>query len=298
MSDNSKCAILVPVAQYIEPATEAALNEMQRRGYVVPTIRGGSAIDLVRSCLATQAYIDGFEETMWIDADIEFQPDQVEQLRSLDLPFSAGAYTTKGTGAFAGKLKPGRRVKFGRDGGVTDAFELVGMGFTHVRRCVYEKVAEGLPACNGGYFGKRVAPLFLPMTVPDGDVQCYLPEDYAFCYRATQAGFPPVVDTRIKLGHVGKKAWTWDDLVPQAKLDAAEVEQNLLGHIRLVGGNVVGIGREELQAELENLRAQIERHRADMEQVFDVRAAEEAKDKYRTTCGAYQMVEHLLKRLA
>ena len=41
---------------------------------------------MIRNRLATEALADGFEELMWIDADIAFDPRSVDRLRSHNLP--------------------------------------------------------------------------------------------------------------------------------------------------------------------------------------------------------------------
>ncbi len=43
--------------------------------------------------MATDALAAGFQETFWIDADIEFHPDAIERLRSYNLPIVSGVYT-------------------------------------------------------------------------------------------------------------------------------------------------------------------------------------------------------------
>jgi hypothetical protein len=50
---------------------------------------------------------DGFEETMWIDADVVFDPDDVET-RAHGLPMVAGLYPKKTANQFACKFKAGR----------------------------------------------------------------------------------------------------------------------------------------------------------------------------------------------
>src|SRR5262245_57019935 len=56
---------------------------------------GGSQIDTVRNRLASEALAEGFEELMWIDADIAFHPASVERLRAHGLPIVCGLYPTK-----------------------------------------------------------------------------------------------------------------------------------------------------------------------------------------------------------
>jgi hypothetical protein len=93
--DPSKCVILVPVDANIEPACEAALVELAHRGYTVRRVYGYAAIDQARNEMAAAALADGFEETVWIDSDISFEPDAVERLRSHGLPIVCGIYARK-----------------------------------------------------------------------------------------------------------------------------------------------------------------------------------------------------------
>jgi len=82
----SRCIILVPVAGAIDPGCEDALRELERRGYAVWRVRGYSAIDAARNQMASDALAQGFDELMWIDSDIVFDPDDVDKLRRHDLP--------------------------------------------------------------------------------------------------------------------------------------------------------------------------------------------------------------------
>ena len=53
---------------------------------------------ILHNQLATDALMQGFEETMWIDSDVAFSPDDVQQLRDHDLPITCGIYPKKGSG--------------------------------------------------------------------------------------------------------------------------------------------------------------------------------------------------------
>lgn len=46
--------------------------------------------------MASDAMRDEFAETLWIDSDVGFEPDDVEQLQKLDLLLSCGIYPRKG----------------------------------------------------------------------------------------------------------------------------------------------------------------------------------------------------------
>jgi hypothetical protein len=211
-ADRRKCVILVPFATHIHPECDDALRELERRGYPVRRVGGYAAIDQGRNQMATDALRDGFEETMWIDADIGFHPDCIDRLRAHSLPIVAGIYPQKAKRALACHVLEGSpSITFGQAGGL---FELlyVATGFLLVRREVYLKVQEHcrLPACNE-QFGQPMIPFFQPMVCPTGSGHWYLAEDYAFCQRAREAGFRIFGDTTIRLSHLGTYAYGWED---------------------------------------------------------------------------------------
>ncbi|MCX7417926.1 MAG: hypothetical protein NT013_00100 [Planctomycetia bacterium] len=103
----SKCVVLVPAFSHIEPVCELALRELEARGYVVRRAFGYAAIDYGRSVMASAALNDGFEQLLWIDADMSFNPDFVDQLRQHQLPVVTGIAVKKGARALACELLPG-----------------------------------------------------------------------------------------------------------------------------------------------------------------------------------------------
>ena len=94
--DPKRCAILVPFGTSILPPCERALEELERRGYDVRRVGGYAAIDQGRNQMATDALLDGYEETMWIDSDVDFHPDSVDRLRSHGLPIVCGNLSPEG----------------------------------------------------------------------------------------------------------------------------------------------------------------------------------------------------------
>ncbi|WP_345497991.1 DUF707 domain-containing protein [Nocardia callitridis] len=210
--DPSRCVVLVPVADNIEPDCARALFELEQLGYPVWRVFGASAIDQVRGQMATDALAAGFEELMWIDADISFPVDAVEQLRRFDLPIVCAVYTKKGQRELVAHLEPGtEKLTFGVGGGLTK-IKYGATGFLLTKREVYEKIQADhqLPTCNK-QFGRPMVPYFLPMAVPDGENHWYLGEDYAFCERARRSGFDIMADTTIRLGHIGRQSFGWED---------------------------------------------------------------------------------------
>jgi hypothetical protein len=212
MSAASRCVVLVPVGGAIDPGCDEALGELERRGYPVWRVRGYSAIDAARNQMATDALAQGFDELMWIDADVVFRPDDVDRLRGHGLPLVCGLYAKKSRREFACHFLPGTtEVLFGPDGGVIEIL-YCGFGFTLTRRELYETMRRQLrlPECNQR-FGSLLVPYFAPLVVQDGAGAWYLAEDYAFCERARQCGARVMADMTVRLWHVGSYRFSWED---------------------------------------------------------------------------------------
>lgn len=210
--DPGRCVVLVPYGGYVHPPCDAALRELERRGYPVRRVGGYAAIDQGRNQMAADALVDGFEETMWIDSDVDFHPDSVEQLRAHGLPLVSAVYAQKGRRALASHVLPGTpKLVFGQGGGLVE-FLYAATGFLHVRREVYLRVQRHarLPVANER-FGAPTIPFFQPTVHPIEDGHWYLAEDYAFSERVRAAGYRVMVDTTIRLWHLGGYPYGWED---------------------------------------------------------------------------------------
>jgi hypothetical protein len=210
--DPGRCVVLVPYLGFIHPPCENGLRELEKRGYVVRRAGGFSAIDQGRNQLATDALVDGFEETMWIDSDLEFSADAVDRLRSHALPITCGIYPQKGRRALACHVLPGSsQLVFGKQGGLQEML-YAGAGFLHVRREVYLAIQYGLPLpVTNERFGSPSIPFFHSIVHPVEDGLWYLAEDYSFCERARRCGFRVVADTTVRLWHHGTYPYGWED---------------------------------------------------------------------------------------
>lgn len=210
--DPARCVVLVPFTGSIYPQCENGLRELEKRGYTVRRVGGFSAIDQGRNQLATDALIDGFEETMWIDSDMDFHPDSVEQLRAHGLPITCGLYAQKRFRALSSHVLLGTpKITFGQRGGLHEML-YAATGFLLVRREVYLKIQYqlSLPIANERFGGKMI-PFFYPLVHPCEDGHWYLAEDFAFSERARQCGFKIVADTSIRLWHIGQYAYGWEE---------------------------------------------------------------------------------------
>ena len=168
-----------------------------------------------RSQMASEALAEGYDEQMWIDADVGFSADDVDRLRAHTASFVCGIYPKRGTPELACHTKPDtHELVFGEQGGLIE-IKYVGMGFCLIRREVFDdiRVKHALPTC-GARQKMPFVPYFLPMVVPHEDAPTdswYLAEDYAFCERARTAGHPVMADTRVRLFHVGRYGYSWED---------------------------------------------------------------------------------------
>lgn len=215
MADNRKCIILMPVGSNIERPTEASIMMLKDRGYSVMIRYDVSDINKTRSYMATKALSDGYEELMWIDSDVVFDPDSVDVLRSHDLPITCGLYCLKRKeGGIAGTLRHDcEKMTFGPRGGLVE-MRHAATGFLHTRREVYESIENKfkLPMCDNGDDLGYITPYFYPMLVHDGEKYRYLGEDISFCERVNQAEYKIYADTTIRLIHIGKYGYSWEDM--------------------------------------------------------------------------------------
>jgi hypothetical protein len=212
VQQRKKCIVLVPAYGPIEPGCEQALHELERRGYPTRRVYGYSDIALGRCELASEAYEEGYEEFLWVDTDINFNPDDVEKIRSHGLPLCGGLYARKNGHGFAVMWRNTGveyQVTFGKDGGLIEV-DGVGCGFLHIRREVYTVIeGQGLSERCNRQFGKIFVTHYVPLVVDEPEGRRYMSEDYAFCWRARQAGFKIMVDTSINLLHVGPYGYDW-----------------------------------------------------------------------------------------
>ena len=197
-----ECVILVPCGEAIAVPCEQALRVLEERGYTVRRVRGFSQIDVARNCIASTAIQEGFAETLWIDSDMGFDPDDVEKLRAHQLPVVCGIYAKKGKREFTCKFLPDtRRIQFGKSGGLLEIM-YAATGFLYVKRQVYLDMQSKLklPVCNT-MFGESVTPWFQPMVRDYQNGHWYLSEDFAFSERIRQAGYKIFADTTVRLMH-------------------------------------------------------------------------------------------------
>lgn len=143
-------------------------------------VQGYAAIDQARNQLATDAMIDGFEETLWVNPDCLFHPDDVDRFRAWQLPVCTAAEVEQ---------LPATPIRSAATTGKLSAVNRVCPLLFHVRRQAFSDLQRrlALPVCNER-FQHPVIPYFRPMHAETSVGQVYLNDLEAFSQRLLQAG--------------------------------------------------------------------------------------------------------------
>lgn len=150
-------------------------------------IIGGTLIYVARDKLAGKAINEGYTHMLWLDSDMVFTPDLVEDLMFSGKDFVTGVYHSRHTpyvSCIFKSISLDSLERYDTDY-PKDTFEVAGCGFG----CVFINV-DILRAVNINY-----GTCFLPMKS--------FGEDLAFCKRATDLGYHIYCEPGAILGHVG-----------------------------------------------------------------------------------------------
>lgn len=164
------------------------------------TLGNDSLVTRARNvCVASFMETD-FERMMFIDADIEFTPEDVGILLQMDMPVCVGVYRMK---------KPGSKYAAWRDGELVDdldqfdrpiTVDYAGTGFMMIKREVFEEIRlahpewvyeEGQVGDCFGYFQDPIIDGF------------HCSEDYFFCKTWRDLGHEVWMHPKVRLVHHG-----------------------------------------------------------------------------------------------
>lgn len=208
----------------------------ERFGLTLRLLGGKSLITRARNTLVAN-FLDKKEAThlLFIDADIGFDPAQVERMLKFDADIVAGMYPTKAIdwdhieNRGLGSSEPLRTAglsyvgiphqgaeRMEREGFVSGIY--AGTGFMLIKRQTIETMIKAYPqlkyqGIHGGTGGIKESPssyyALFDCSI-DADTGKYLSEDYTFCQRWTAVGGEIWLDTVGKLTHVGFGVFTGD----------------------------------------------------------------------------------------
>jgi hypothetical protein len=196
----------------------------------ITTLRNESLVTRARNILTAMFLEDkSCTHLMFIDADIEFDPDAVIRMLAMDKDIIAGAYPKKtiNWGQVQNAVQSGKTEQiatYGADYAINlkadpetrrvkthmGAVEVLdaSTGFFIVKREVIERMVQEFPELHYKN-DSSIDPKFNPHCYAFWDTEIdpvdrrYLSEDYAFCRRWQRMGGEIWVDPNTKLNHVG-----------------------------------------------------------------------------------------------
>lgn len=186
-----KLLIAVPTLDFVHVAFMKSLinltNRLKDDGVDFDVeIKSGTLVYHARNLLATKARQEGYTHVLWLDSDMIFNDDLLDDLMFSEKDFVSCVYHARRephVSCLFKSVKPIERYR--KDEYTNGIFEIEACGFgcvlmtTEVIKAVFNK----FETC------------FLPTAE--------LGEDLAFCERARQCGFTLWADAGVRLGHVG-----------------------------------------------------------------------------------------------
>lgn len=195
-------------------ATQASLDVAGIEYRVIQHIND-SLIPRARNCLVARFMRDpelkDFDRFMFIDADMEFKPEDVAKLWNLSFNHDmvTACYPNKKDEGGTTAWKDGKLVNLDSLDGPTP-IDYAGTGFMMVKRSVFAAMQDAYPETRHmeGHVGEVYA-LFDTMVTEDEhwEDRWYVSEDYLFCQRWRALGGEIILDPSIRLGHVGRKVY-------------------------------------------------------------------------------------------
>lgn len=148
---------------------------------------------------------------MWVDADINFEPQSVLRMINHDVDIVCGLYPSKGLPIkYVMNTVPNPAI----NGSLVEV-STAGTGFMLIKRGLIEELIAAMPELKykdnlnfGAMYEKHMYALFDTMIDEHGN---YLSEDWTFCKRIREVLHKPVwVDTTVELDHIGTYTFKGD----------------------------------------------------------------------------------------
>ena len=183
----------------------------------VTTLRNESLITRARNILVAMFMETDCTHLMFIDSDIEFQPEDMLRALAYDKPIMAAAYPKKALPvqyAINFKFADLNTKKVRVENGAVEVLD-ASTGFFLIKREVIEKMMQAHPELHyrndsniDAKYNKYCYALF--DTILDPTDNRYLSEDYTFCRRWQALGGEIWLDPNTKLNHVGSYTFEGD----------------------------------------------------------------------------------------
>ena len=203
-------------------------------------IEGDALIDRSRARMATAFLKSDAESLIFLDDDVVYDPLDIRRLlfaqKKYDLDIVGGAYAIKDdqNPNFAIRTLGNGEFVFGSKGSIQEV-RYISSGCMAIKKRVFERmVTEGMVhLCHSE--SQAFYPFFIPMEQETTNGWINLSEDWAFTERARRLGFKVWIDSTIKLGHIGRKTYDWDDFLTEKKKKNDDFIYNV--EIKPISGN-------------------------------------------------------------
>tara|TARA_Y100000034_G_scaffold136800_2_gene215910 strand:+ start:7590 stop:8387 length:798 start_codon:yes stop_codon:yes gene_type:complete len=183
----------------------------------ITTLRNESLVTRARNILVAMFLESDCSHLMFIDADIEFNPESIVRLLAMDKDVAVGAYPKKTLPidyAMNFKFIDSAHKKVNVDKGAVEVLD-ASTGFFMIKREVLEKMMLNYPELHykndssiDPKFNKFCYAFF--DTGIDKRDNRYLSEDYFFCRKWQDIGGSIWLDPQTKLSHVGSYTFEGD----------------------------------------------------------------------------------------
>jgi len=147
-----------------------------------------------------------YDRLLFIDSDIQFEPEDVQKLWNLDVDVAVGAYPMKRIDVPTCGWVDGQLIDLDQLSGPTEV-DYAGTGFMMIKRQVFNDMrseypnrihSEGKPGEN--VLEHRVSFSYFDPRVEEG---VYMSEDYAFCEDFRKMSGKVILEPSIRLKHFG-----------------------------------------------------------------------------------------------
>lgn len=198
--------IMDGLLDYRHVAALIGSTELLRRQNIRYTIAyevGNSLIADARNRLVARFLAEDWDDLLFIDADIAWQPESLLRLLAWDVPFVAASYPRK-------SATPRFAIEFGPT--ITRVGELfvasrVGTGFMRLRRDALQRLAAAHPELRLRDSNNPPNPHYIALFDTGVHGGQYVGEDFLFCDRWRALGGQVLVDADIPLQHIGTRVW-------------------------------------------------------------------------------------------
>lgn len=187
-------------------------------------VKGDALISRSRSLAASAFLRSSADVLLTIDSDIWFPEGDAIALcqKAMEYDLIGALYMTRALETQPAMMLPQDEPVVFAANSQPVAVPFISTGFMAVHRRVFESLAPTLPLCHQTWKQNGTDTSFWPFYMPyciewPKDGYLYLSEDWAFCQRAKDAGYKVYLDPSIRLGHVGTRMYTLEDLLVPPK---------------------------------------------------------------------------------